>query len=65
MRNVVVRKYPMRNFIQPSDVITVTAPTGGFSSGDGIVIGNPFGICATDADQTEKAELSLTGVLGQ
>jgi predicted RecA/RadA family phage recombinase len=54
----------MKNFIQPGDVITVTAPTGGISSGDGIVIGNLFGICSTDADQTEVVELSLTGVLG-
>lgn len=54
----------MKNFIQPGDVITVTAPTGGISSGDGIVIGNLFGICSTDADQTEEVELSLTGVLG-
>jgi Uncharacterized conserved protein (DUF2190) len=46
-------------------VVAVTAPTGGVSSGDGIVIGNLFGMCATDADQTEKVELSLTGVLGQ
>jgi Uncharacterized conserved protein (DUF2190) len=48
----------------PGDVVTVTVPTGGVSSGDGIVIGNLFGICVTDADQTEEVELSLTGVLG-
>jgi predicted RecA/RadA family phage recombinase len=53
----------MKNFIQPGDVVAATAPTGGVSSGDGI--GNLFGICATDADQTEEVELSLTGVLGQ
>jgi hypothetical protein len=55
----------MKNLIQSGDVVAVTAPTGGVSSGDGIVIGNLFGMCATDADQTEKVELSLTGVLGQ
>jgi predicted RecA/RadA family phage recombinase len=55
----------MKNFIQPGDVVIVTAPTGGVPSGDGIVIGNLFGICATDADQAEEVELSLTGVLGQ
>src|SRR6478672_1867301 len=54
----------MKKFIHPGDVITVTAPTGGVFS-DGIVIGNLFGICATDADQTEEVELSLNGVLGK
>jgi predicted RecA/RadA family phage recombinase len=49
----------MKNLIQPGDVVAVTAPSGGVSSGDGIVIGNLFGICATDADQTEELELSL------
>jgi predicted RecA/RadA family phage recombinase len=48
---------------QPGDV--VAAPACGVSRGDGSVIGNLFGICATDADQTEEVELSLTGVLGQ
>src|SRR5450755_2247681 len=55
----------MKNFIQPGDVVTVTPPTCGLSSGDGIVIGNLFGIYATDADLTEEVGLSLAGVLGQ
>jgi predicted RecA/RadA family phage recombinase len=52
----------MKNFIQPGDVVTVTPPTCGLSSGDGIVIGNLFGIYATDADLTEEVGLSLAGV---
>ena len=55
----------MKNFIQPGDVVTVTPPTCGLSSGDGIVIGNLFGIYATHADLTEEVGLSLAGVLGQ
>lgn len=33
----------MKNFIQRGDVITVTAPTGGVSSGQGVLVGNLFG----------------------
>jgi predicted RecA/RadA family phage recombinase len=54
----------MKNLIQPGDAITVTAPTGGISSGDRIVIGNLFGICATDAGPDGRGRTSLTGVLG-
>ena len=53
----------MENFIRSGDVVTVTAPTCGLSSGDGIVVGNLFGIYATYADLTEEVELSLTGTL--
>ena len=53
----------MKNSIQPGDVVTVTAPNCGLSSGDGIVVGNLFGIYATYADLTEEVELSLTGTL--
>lgn len=52
----------MKNFIQDGNVVTVTAPTGGVKSGDGIVVGALFGICATDAAQTEEVEIALTGV---
>jgi hypothetical protein len=39
----------VKNFTQRGDVGTVIAPTCGLSSGEGIVIGNLFGIYATDA----------------
>ena len=36
----------MKNFIQRGDVITVTAPTGGVTSGQGVLVGNLFGIAS-------------------
>ena len=52
----------MKNFIQDGNVLTVTAPTGGVSSGDGIIVGALFGICAYDAAQTEEVEIAVVGV---
>jgi predicted RecA/RadA family phage recombinase len=52
----------MKNFVQPGNVVTVAAPTGGVKSGDLIVVGALAGICATDAAQTEDVEIALTGV---
>ena len=34
----------MKNYIQPGNIITVTAPTGGVTSGTGLLVGNLFGI---------------------
>ena len=39
----------MKTFIQNGDVITVTAPTGGVASGDGVIVDSLFGIAAYDA----------------
>jgi predicted RecA/RadA family phage recombinase len=37
----------MKNFIQPGDVVTVTAPTGGVTSGQLVVISAIVGVAAT------------------
>lgn len=52
----------MKNFIQSGNMITVTAPSGGVTSGQGVLIGNLFGIAAKDATQGESVELATTGV---
>lgn len=39
----------MKNFIQRGDMITVTAPTGGVTSGQGVLVGNLFGVAAKTA----------------
>jgi predicted RecA/RadA family phage recombinase len=44
------------------NVVTVTAPTGGVKSGDGIVVGALFGICATDAAEAAEVEIAIVGV---
>lgn len=52
----------MKNFIQRGDMITVTAPTGGVTSGQGILVGNLFGVAATTAVEGESVEIATVGV---
>ena len=52
----------MKNFIQRSDVITVVAPAGGLTSGQGYRLNGLFGVVAYDAAQGEQAELHREGV---
>jgi predicted RecA/RadA family phage recombinase len=52
----------MKNFIQRGDMITVTAPTGGVTSGQGVVVGNLFGVAATTAAEDENVEIATVGV---
>ncbi|MBX6330069.1 MAG: DUF2190 family protein [Pseudolabrys sp.] len=52
----------MKNFIQRGDVITVTAPTGGVTSGQGVLVGNLFGVAATTVAEGESVEIATVGV---
>lgn len=52
----------MKNFIQRGDVITVIAPTGGVASGQGVLVGNLFGVAATTVAEGESAEIATIGV---
>ena len=52
----------MKNYIQPGDVLTMTAPSGGVSSGDGIKIGSLFGVAVTSAAEGESFQLKTGGV---
>jgi predicted RecA/RadA family phage recombinase len=51
----------MKNFVQPGDVITVTAPAA-VNSGDFVVVGKLCGVAATDAASGEDVEISTRGV---
>ncbi len=53
----------MKTFVQPGRSITVAAPTGGVSSGDGVLIGNLFGIAQGDSLATEDVEILTEGVV--
>jgi predicted RecA/RadA family phage recombinase len=44
----------MKNSIQRGDMITITAPTGGVTSGQGVLVGNLFGVAATTTAEEEK-----------
>lgn len=52
----------MKNHIQKGDVITVPTPGGGIASGEGMIVGNIFGIAAFAAAVGEPVELATTGV---
>ena len=52
----------MKNHIQKGDVITVAAPAGGIGAGEGVIVGNIFGIAAQAAAVGDPVELATTGV---
>lgn len=52
----------MKNFIQNGIMISVTAPAGGVTSGQGVIAGNIFGIAAKTAAEGESVEIATTGV---
>jgi len=52
-----------KNYIQPGKIITVTAPTGGVTSGAGVLIGTLFGIAQHDADEGAELEILTEGVI--
>lgn len=52
----------MKTYIQNGHVITVPAPVGGIASGDGLIVGNIFGIAAYSAAEGDPIELATTGV---
>jgi predicted RecA/RadA family phage recombinase len=52
----------MKNFIQRGDMITIAAPTGGVTSGQGMLVGNLFGVAATTAAEGVSVEIATVGV---
>ena len=52
----------MKNFIQRGDMITVIAPTGGVTSGQGVLIGNLFGVAGITVAEGESVEIATAGV---
>jgi predicted RecA/RadA family phage recombinase len=53
----------MRNFIQPGNNVTLLAPTGGVISGQGVLIGDLFGVALADAVAGARVALQVTGVI--
>jgi predicted RecA/RadA family phage recombinase len=52
----------MKNFIQRGVMITVTAPSGGVTSGQGVLLGNLFGIAAKTAAEGDSVQIATVGV---
>ena len=51
----------MKNYVQPGNTITLTAPYA-VSSGDGLLVGSIFGVAVGTAALGETVEAALTGV---
>ena len=51
----------MKNYVQPGNTITLTAPYA-VTSGDGLLVGSIFGIASGDAALNDPVETALTGV---
>lgn len=52
----------MKNYVQPGETVTVTAPYA-LTAGDGCLVGTLFGVaCGTYANGATDAELQLEGV---
>ena len=52
----------MKTYIQNGHVFRVTTPAGGIASGDGLIVGNIFGIAACSSAEGDPVEISTTGV---
>jgi predicted RecA/RadA family phage recombinase len=51
----------MKNYVQPGNTITLTAPYA-VASGDGLLVGSIFGVAAGTAALGEAVEAALVGV---
>ncbi len=52
----------MKNYVQEGRMITIAAPTGGVTSGDGVVIGALFGVARKTAAAGETVTIATEGV---
>lgn len=50
------------NLIQNGDVLTLPAPTGGTTSGTGVLVGSIFGIASSTVDAGDDVAVNVTGV---
>lgn len=51
-----------RNFVQPGSQIEITAPTGGVTSGVGVLVGSVFGVALVTAVAGATAAIATDGV---
>ena len=51
----------MKNYVQPGNTITLTAPYA-VASGDGLLVGSIFGVASGTAALGETVEAALTGI---
>jgi predicted RecA/RadA family phage recombinase len=52
----------MKNYVQPGDVLNLTAPAGGLLSGQAYLFGSLFGVATKAAAEGERVAVSVEGV---
>lgn len=52
----------MKNFVQPANIVDLTAPADGIVSGQAHLFGSLFGVATTSAAAGAKVAVSLEGV---
>lgn len=52
----------MKNYVQKGEILTFVAPSPGVTSGEGVMIGALFGVCATSAATGANVEVCVEGV---
>lgn len=50
------------NYVQQGAVVTVVSPSGGVSSGDGVLIGSLFGVATASVAAGADLEIAVEGV---
>lgn len=53
----------MKNFVQISEIVTRTAPSGGIKAGEGRLLGSEFHIAQTSADEGEAYSALTVGIV--
>jgi predicted RecA/RadA family phage recombinase len=53
----------MKNFVQISEIVTRTAPSGGINAGEGRLLGGEFHIAQTSADEGEAYSALTVGIV--
>ena len=53
----------MKNFVQISEIVTRTAPSGGIEAGEGRLLGSEFHIAQTSADEGEAYSALTVGIV--
>ena len=53
----------MKNFVQISEIVTRTAPSGGIEAGEGRLLGGEFHIAQTSADEGEAYSALTVGIV--
>lgn len=50
------------NYVQRGDVVTVTSPSGGVTTGEGVLIGDLFGVATATVAEGGSLDLARIGV---